>query len=56
VAALFDRLRAETGAPLADARDWLPDDAFYDQHHLTPEGAVAFGARFKRDVLPLAQR
>ncbi len=56
VAALFDRLRAETGAPLVDARDWLVDDAFYDQHHLTPDGATAFGARFKRDVLPLAQR
>jgi hypothetical protein len=54
VSALLQRLHAETGAPIVDARDWLPDDAFFDQHHLTPEGAIAFGARFKRDILPLA--
>jgi hypothetical protein len=54
VTALFQRLRDETGAPLVDARDWFPDEAFYDQHHLTPEGAAAFGARFRHDILPLA--
>jgi hypothetical protein len=53
VAALVQRLRDETGAALVDARDWFPDEAFYDQHHLTPEGAAAFGGRFRRDVLPL---
>jgi hypothetical protein len=54
VDALLKRLREETGAPLVDTRDWLPDDAFYDQHHTTPEGAAAFGTRFRHDVLPLA--
>jgi hypothetical protein len=54
VAALLQRLRNETGVSIVDARDWLPDDAFFDQHHLTPEGAAAFGDRFQRDVLPLA--
>jgi hypothetical protein len=53
---LFQRLREDTGAPLVDARDWLPDELFFDQHHLSPDGAGAFSIRFRRDVLPLARR
>jgi hypothetical protein len=42
--------------PLIDARDWLPDDAFGDSHHLLPHGAAAFTKRFEREALtPLLQ-
>jgi hypothetical protein len=54
VSALLDRLRNEAGVDVVDARDWLPDEAFFDQHHLTPEGAAIFSARFQRDIFPLA--
>jgi hypothetical protein len=33
------------GVRLVDARDWLPDAAFYDGHHLLPAGANAFSVR-----------
>jgi hypothetical protein len=35
-------LRAQFGAPLIDARDWMPDEYFGDTHHLTEEGAALF--------------
>ena len=35
-------LRVHFGAPLIDARDWMPDEYFGDTHHLTSEGAVLF--------------
>jgi hypothetical protein len=47
-----DRLRAEFGVPVIDARDWCPDDGFRDGHHLIPTGAGVFTERFGRDVLP----
>jgi hypothetical protein len=40
------------GVPLIDARDWLPDEAFYDSHHLTADGATTFTERFERESLP----
>ncbi|HEX5270359.1 MAG TPA: hypothetical protein VFW33_07730 [Gemmataceae bacterium] len=39
------------GVPIIDARDWLPDDAFADSHHLTRDGAVAFSDRLEREAL-----
>jgi hypothetical protein len=45
-------LHKEYGVRLIDARAWLGDDAFADGHHLLPEGAGAFTARFVREVAP----
>jgi hypothetical protein len=36
--------------PLVDARSWLPDTAFFDSHHLHPDGATAFTQRLAREV------
>ncbi len=33
--------------PLIDARNWLPDEVFWDSHHLLPRGAEAFTDRFQ---------
>jgi len=48
---MLDRLRRECGVSVVDARDWLPDSAFYDQHHLLPEGARIFASRFRLEIL-----
>ncbi|HKB03702.1 MAG TPA: hypothetical protein VKD90_15875 [Gemmataceae bacterium] len=48
---LIRRLRDEVGVPVVDGRDWLPDSAFYDQHHLKPDGAKAFADRFRTEAL-----
>jgi hypothetical protein len=37
--------------PLVDARSWLPDNAFFDSHHLHPDGATAFTQHFAREML-----
>lgn len=42
-----DGLAAEFGVAVIDARDWLPDAAFYDQHHLLPAGGTAFAEKLK---------
>jgi hypothetical protein len=44
------RLRRNYEIPLIDARSWLPDNAFFDSHHLHPDGATAFTQRFARAV------
>jgi hypothetical protein len=36
--------------PLIDALSWLPDTAFFDSHHLHPNGATAFTQRYARTV------
>jgi hypothetical protein len=41
----------ERGVPIIDARNWLPDTAFSDGHHLTPDGALAFTREFEQRVL-----
>jgi hypothetical protein len=43
-------LRADFGAPLIDARDWMADQYFGDTHHLTAEGAVLFSRRLAQVV------
>ena len=53
---LVRRLRTEVGATVVDAREWLPDGAFYDQHHLLPNGAKQFADRFRTDALEPALR
>jgi hypothetical protein len=45
-------LQREYGVPLVDARSWLPDDCFYDGHHLLQQGAARFTRRFGIEVLP----
>jgi hypothetical protein len=42
-------------APLLDLRDWMPDSAFSDGHHLLRPGAVAFTERLAADVIAPAQ-
>jgi hypothetical protein len=51
-AALLADWELSHGVSVINARDWLPDESFSDGFHLTPAGAVAFTARFVRDVLP----
>src|SRR5262249_4370981 len=40
-------LRAACGAPLIDARTWMPDEAFHDGHHLLPGAAEQFTRRLR---------
>jgi hypothetical protein len=35
-----------------DARTWMPDDAFWDGHHMHPEAADEFTDRFALEILP----
>jgi hypothetical protein len=53
---LVRKLRTEVGVTVVDAREWLPDAAFYDQHHLLPDGAAAFADRFRVEALEPALR
>src|SRR5262249_56490238 len=48
---MIHRLREESGVTVVDAREWLDDSAFYDQHHLLPSGAIAFADRFRDQAL-----
>jgi hypothetical protein len=50
--ALCERLRETWQAPVVDARTWMAEPDFSDGHHLLPQGAKAFTARFNRDALP----
>jgi hypothetical protein len=47
----FHQLEAEFGCPTIDTRDWTSDEGFSDPCHITPEAAVAYSARFGREVL-----
>ena len=42
---------AEFNAPLVNAREWLPDEHFYDSHHMFAAGAEAFSDRLTRDAI-----
>jgi hypothetical protein len=39
------------GVRIIDAREWLPDTAFADGHHLLPHGATAFTSRFLQEAV-----
>lgn len=47
---LLAELCQEHELSLIDARRWVGDDLFSDGHHLSPDGAVAFTERFRRDA------
>ncbi len=50
--AFLNDLTDRAGLPRAtDARGWLPDDAFYDSHHMFAAGAEAFTDRLTREVI-----
>ncbi len=48
------RLAAVLPADVVDAREWLPDDAFNDGHHMLARGAEAFTDRLGREVVAAA--
>jgi Protein of unknown function (DUF1574) len=54
--AAVKRLGDEFATPLTDARDWLPDAAMYDGHHMFKAGAEAFTARLAVEVIAPALR
>jgi hypothetical protein len=45
------RLAREFDMCLYDARAWVPDDGFWDGHHLAESGANTYTERFGREVL-----
>jgi len=52
LAAVADYLRdLAREVPVIDARDWVADPGFADGHHLLPDGASTFTARFGRETL-----
>lgn len=52
----LNELAAETGCRVADCREWMPDRAFADGHHLLRNGASAFTERLTREVIEPAMR
>ena len=56
LAQLLTVLRSGGDIELFDAREWVPDDGFWDGHHLDADGARLFTERFLRDVLPQLRR
>lgn len=53
VDAFLKKLAAPHGTPVIDARTWVPDDGFFDSHHLLPDGAAVFTTRLRDEVLRL---
>jgi hypothetical protein len=47
----LSHLSQDLGLVVVDARDWLPDDAFYDSHHVVETGARIFTQRLNAEVL-----
>ena len=44
-------LKQSDGVELVDLRDTMPDTAFKDSHHLSPEGAIVFSEKLARESL-----
>jgi hypothetical protein len=51
IRSFIDGLSREFSAPFIDAREWVSDDAFSDNHHLLPEGAEIFTQRLGDEAL-----
>jgi len=51
VAAFEDRLRREFGVTVLDAREWLPDEAFVDSHHVVRAWAKPYTERLAREAV-----
>ncbi len=47
----LNQLRKEFDTPIIDARTWVPDEGFWDSHHLVLKGAGTFSERLEREVL-----
>lgn len=47
----LDNVTDRFGLGWVDARDWLPEEAFYDGHHMLRVGAEAFTSRLTQDLL-----
>lgn len=47
----LNRLREDYCCGLVDARDWLPDSAFTDGHHMLQSGAEVFSDRLLREAI-----
>jgi hypothetical protein len=50
-ASMLESLRAEFNLPLLDTRDWVPDEEFFDGHHLFPEGGERLTQRLKKRLV-----
>ncbi len=44
-------LEKQFDVPIMDCRTWMPDEAFFDQHHLLSAGATQFSERLGREAL-----
>jgi hypothetical protein len=51
VAELLAAIRASGGGPVVDAREWLPDTAFADGHHVLSTAAAGFTERFVAEAI-----
>ncbi len=57
LAAFLNAFADRAGVPRpTDCRNWLPDSAFYDSHHMFAAGAEAFTDRLTREVIVPALR
>jgi hypothetical protein len=46
----YEHIITQTNCLHLDCRDWMPDTAFTDSHHLSPKGGQLFTRRFVREV------
>jgi len=46
-----DRLRRDFGVTVLDSRDWLPDEAFVDSHHVVRKWAKPYTERLAREAV-----
>ena len=56
IRAFCETLPKESGVPLLNSRDWLPDAEFVDGHHVTPRGATRFTERLHAELPNLVNR
>ena len=49
--AFQDRLRREFGVRVVDAREWLPDEAFVDSHHVVRPWAKPYTERLATEAV-----